>query len=63
MIHGDLADVAAVYEQRDRDMALARMRSGPVEAPMRMPKGIATVWTVATRSPRRGSKRYRPCAV
>ena len=33
MIHGDLADVAAVYEQRDRDMALARMRSGPVEAP------------------------------
>jgi len=33
VIHGDLADIAAVYEQRDRDLALARMRSGPVEAP------------------------------
>ena len=33
MIHGDIADIAAVYEQRDRDQALARMRSGPVEAP------------------------------
>jgi DnaK suppressor protein len=33
MIHGDIADIAAVYEQRDRAWALANMRSRPVEAP------------------------------
>ncbi|WP_437559535.1 TraR/DksA C4-type zinc finger protein [Acidithiobacillus sulfuriphilus] len=33
MIHGDEADVAAHYEQAERDGALARMRAVPQEAP------------------------------
>jgi hypothetical protein len=33
MIHGDMADIAAEYEQRDRDMALARRRAAPMEEP------------------------------
>ena len=33
MIHGDIADVAAEYEQRDREIALANMRSGLTEPP------------------------------
>jgi phage/conjugal plasmid C-4 type zinc finger TraR family protein len=33
MIHGDMADIAAEYEQRDRDLALARRRAAPIEEP------------------------------
>ncbi|MBU2800823.1 hypothetical protein HFV02_00795 [Acidithiobacillus caldus] len=33
MIHGDMADVAAEYEQRERDLALARRRAAPMEEP------------------------------
>jgi len=33
MIHGDMADIAAEYEQRDRDLALARRRAVPMEDP------------------------------
>jgi DnaK suppressor protein len=33
MIHGDIADVAAEYEQRERDLALARRRATPMEEP------------------------------
>lgn len=33
VIHGDVADVASEYEQRDRDLALAKRRSEPVEDP------------------------------
>ncbi|MDD2746428.1 MAG: hypothetical protein PHG39_02620 [Acidithiobacillus ferrooxidans] len=33
MLHGDTADIAANYEQRDRDLALARIRSAPQEKP------------------------------
>ncbi|MBU2790508.1 TraR/DksA C4-type zinc finger protein [Acidithiobacillus caldus] len=33
MIHGDMADIAAEYEQRERDLALARRRAVPMEEP------------------------------
>ncbi len=33
MIAGDEADVAAEFEQRERDAALARMRAAPAEEP------------------------------
>lgn len=33
MIQGDISDIAAEYEQRDRDMALARRRAVPMEEP------------------------------
>lgn len=30
MIHGDFADIASVYEERDRDLALARLWPHPI---------------------------------
>lgn len=40
MLHGDTADIAAEYEQRDRELALARMRSAPQEEPDEDEHGI-----------------------
>lgn len=54
MLHGDMADIAAVYEQRDRELALARMRSAPKKRLMRTIMATAIAWTVGRSSPRPG---------
>lgn len=63
MIHGDIADVAAVYEERDRNIALANMRQGPVETPDEDNKGNRYCLDCGDTIPKPGSRRCRLCAV